>query len=75
MEDMALLNRKLSRIFRNKGMDWKGPESRHKIMQVLGKFNEGRVVWNVSRVLDFILLVILLFYFVNQNYFLFLFKR
>ena len=71
MEDVALLNRKLSRIFRNKGMDWKGPESRHKIVQVLGKFNEGWVVWNVSRVLDFILL----FYFVNQNYFLFLFKR
>lgn len=43
MEDVALLNRKLSRIFRNKGMDWKGPESRHKIVQVLGKFNEGWV--------------------------------
>ena len=75
MEDVALLNRKLSRIFRNKGVNWKGPESRHKIVQVLGKFKEGRVVWNVSRVLDFILLVIFFCYFVSQNYFLFLFKR
>ena len=75
MEDVALLNRKLSRIFRNKGMDWKGPESRHKIMQVLGKFKEGRVVWTVSRVLDFIFLVIFFWYFASQNYFLFLFKR
>ena len=69
MEDVALLNRKLSRIFRNKGVNWKGPESRHKIVQVLGKFKEGRVVWNVSRVLDFILLVIFFLLFCQSKLF------